>query len=152
MAFSAGRFPSRRLILGGLGLFVVGSLVCATAPVFPVLLLGRVLQACATGVVMSSVFAIILMILPVDNLGTAMGVIGLIMLPGAVVGAVCGLGASIIFDHRGVRGITLAGAGILLVGAIGYATISTSSSVPMICLVYSIACIGSQLLITPLNT
>ena len=81
-----------------------------------------------------------------------MGVIGLIMLPGVVVGAVCGLGAGIIFDHRGVRGIILAGAGIILVGAIGYATISTSSSVPMICLVYSIACIGSQLLITPLNT
>lgn len=46
-----------------------------------------------------------------------MGVIGLIMLPGAVVGVVCGLGAGIIFDHRGVRGITLAGAGIFLVGA-----------------------------------
>lgn len=311
-AYFLGRFPSRRLILGGLGLFTAGTLVCAVAPVFPVLLAGRILQACATGVVMPTVFALVLMIFPVQHRGSAMGVIslvvafapaigpslsgvlvdtigwralflfmaccaaalfvlaalfvrnvegfaparfdllsvvllalgmvgllyglstftsagnpllsvlvmvagaavlvwfakrqgrlaepvlrvatlrhrrfrvgsslillleavlvgsgvivpmylqnalgesatlsGLIMLPGAVIGAFCGLIAGRIFDHRGVRGVTLAGGAILFAGAVGYATLSTATPIAVICIVYSLACIGTQLLITPLNT
>ncbi len=78
-AYLMGRFSTRRLFIGGLAIFATGSLVAAFAPVFPVLLLGRVLQASATGFVMPMVFSVILLIIPRERRGSAMGIIGLII-------------------------------------------------------------------------
>lgn len=311
-AYFLGRFATRRIFLGGMGLFAVGSALCATAPSFTFLMIGRICQACATGVVMPSVFALVLLVFPKERRGSAMGIIGLIvsfapavgpslsgvlvdsigwralfvtvvilaaailvmgffmmrnfegfartsfdglsvvllalgmmamlyglstftssalpalsvalmvagagvlalfarrqmrldvpvlkvsvlknrqfriasliiivleavligsgvivpmylqnalgdtatmsgliMFPGAALGAFCGLLAGRIFDARGVRGVAVTGAIVLLVGGAGYATFSPSTPVLVICLVYTIACLGVQCLITPLNT
>ena len=78
-AYLMGRFPSRKLFMGGMTLFAAGSLVAAISPAFPVLLLGRVMQACATGFVMPMVFSVILLVIPRERRGAAMGVIGLII-------------------------------------------------------------------------
>lgn len=78
-AFLMGRFDTRKLFLGGVTIFAVGSIVSAIAPVFGLLLLGRVLQACATGFVMPMVFSVILLIIPRERRGSAMGAIGLII-------------------------------------------------------------------------
>lgn len=78
-AYLIGRFSTRRLFIGGMVLFAAGTALCAAAPSFPFLLLGRVLQACATGVVMPMVFALILLIFPRENRGVGMGLVGLII-------------------------------------------------------------------------
>ena len=78
-AYFLGRFPTRRIFLGGMGLFAVGSALCATAPNFTFLMAGRICQACATGVVMPSVFALVLLVFPKERRGAAMGIIGLIV-------------------------------------------------------------------------
>ena len=78
-AFLMGRFDTRKLFLGGMTIFAAGSIVSAVAPVFGLLLLGRVLQACATGFVMPMVFSVILLIIPRERRGSAMGAIGLII-------------------------------------------------------------------------
>ncbi len=78
-AFLMGRFNTRQLFIGGMTIFAVGSIVSAAAPVFELLLLGRVLQACATGFVMPMVFSVILLIIPRERRGSAMGAIGLII-------------------------------------------------------------------------
>lgn len=78
-AYLMGRFSTRRLFIGGLTIFAAGSLVAALAPAFPVLLLGRVLQASATGFVMPMVFSVILLLIPRERRGSAMGIIGLII-------------------------------------------------------------------------
>ncbi|MGN0035206.1 MAG: MDR family MFS transporter [Coriobacteriales bacterium] len=78
-AFLLGRLSTRRLFIGGLGLFTAGSVLCASAPTFTVLLLGRVCQATATGALMPTVFAVILRIFPKEQRGSAMGFIGLIV-------------------------------------------------------------------------
>ena len=78
-AFLMGRFNTRKLFLGGMTIFAVGSIVSAVAPVFGLLLVGRVLQACATGFVMPMVFSVILLIIPRERRGSAMGAIGLII-------------------------------------------------------------------------
>ena len=54
-AYFIGRFSTRQLFLGGMTLFTLGSLCAALAPSFPILLLGRVLQAVGTGSVMPMV-------------------------------------------------------------------------------------------------
>ena len=78
-AYLIGRFSTRKLFIGGMLLFTTGSALCAGAPSFPFLLLGRVMQACAAGVVMPMVFALILLIFPRENRGVGMGLVGLII-------------------------------------------------------------------------
>ncbi len=78
-AYLIGRFSTRKLFIGGMILFAAGTALCALAPSFIFLLLGRVLQACATGVVMPMVFALILLIFPRENRGVGMGLVGLII-------------------------------------------------------------------------
>lgn len=78
-AYLMGRFSTRRLFIGGMTLFAAGSLVSAVAPVFSLLLLGRVMQACATGFVMPMVFSVVLLVIPRERRGSAMGIIGLVI-------------------------------------------------------------------------
>lgn len=78
-AYFIGRFSTRQLFLGGMTLFTLGSLCAALAPSFPILLLGRVLQAVGTGSVMPMVFTVILLIFPREKRGTAMGIISLVI-------------------------------------------------------------------------
>ncbi|HIT45752.1 MAG TPA: DHA2 family efflux MFS transporter permease subunit [Candidatus Aphodovivens excrementavium] len=78
-AYFIGRFSTRQLFLGGMTLFTLGSLCAALAPSFPVLLLGRVLQAVGTGAVMPMVFTVILLIFPREKRGSAMGIISLVI-------------------------------------------------------------------------
>lgn len=311
-AYLIGRFPTRRLFIGGMSLFAAGSALCAFAPSFSFLLAGRIMQACATGVVMPMVFALILLIFPKEGRGVGMGLVGLIisfapamgpsisgvlvdgigwralfvlvvllalivvvaamialksfegfdrttfdglsvvvltigmvcllygiatstssetvlipivlivvgiavlylfirrqlkldnpilqmrvlkhrefftiviiitllegvliggsvlfplyvqnalqasatvsglvMLPGALIGAFFGLLAGKLFDKFGVRGISLVGAGVLLVGGICYVLLGSASSLIAACIAYTIVTLGIQALITPLNT
>ncbi len=78
-AYLIGRFSTRQLFIGFLCVFMAGSLAAAVAPVFPILLLGRILQAVCTGAIMPMVFTVILLVFPREMRGTAMGVIGLII-------------------------------------------------------------------------
>lgn len=311
-AYLIGRFPTRRLFIGGMSLFAAGSALCAFAPSFSFLLAGRIMQACATGVVMPMVFALILLIFPKEGRGVGMGLVGLIisfapamgpsisgvlvdgigwralfvlvvllalvvviaatialksfegfdrttfdalsvvvltigmvcllygiatstssemvlvpialivvgiavlylfirrqlkldnpilqmrvlkhrefftiviiitllegvliggsvlfplyvqnalqasatvsglvMLPGALIGAFFGLLAGKLFDKFGVRGISLVGAGVLLAGGICYVLLGSASSLVAACIAYTIVTLGIQALITPLNT
>ena len=78
-AFLIGRFTTRQLFNTGFVIFAIGSLAAALAPNFWVLLVGRVLQAACTGMVMPMVFTVILLVFPREKRGTAMGAIGLII-------------------------------------------------------------------------
>lgn len=311
-AFLLGRFSTRRLFIGGLCLFAVGSVACACAPNFPLLMCGRICQAVATGVAMPTVFTLLLLIFPRERRGSAMGIIGLVisfapaigpsisgvlvdsigwralfvlvallatsvvvasfralrnfegfegtsvdvlsmvllaigmvsllygiststsssnplmptvlivagvaviatfvrrqmrlenpildvrvmehrefrvailtitlleaaligsgvilpifiqnalgesatvsgllMLPGALCGAVCGLVAGKLFDRYGVRGVTLGGACVLIAGVAGYFSFALDESLLLVGVFYTVACIGIQALITPVNT
>lgn len=78
-AYLMGRFGSRKLFIGGLCIFCAGTLLAAFAPVFFLLLLGRMLQASATGFVMPLVFTSILIIFPREHRGSAMGIVSLVI-------------------------------------------------------------------------
>lgn len=80
-AYLMGRFGSKRLFVGGLCIFLCGTLLASFAPqnLFFVLLLGRMLQASATGFVMPLVFTSILLIFPREHRGSAMGIISLVI-------------------------------------------------------------------------
>lgn len=307
-----GRFSTRKLFIGCMSLFTIGSIVCAAAPTFSILLLGRICQAASTGILMPTVFALLLLVFPRESRGAAMGMIGIIigfapavgpsisgmlvdtigwralfmlvsalsvavvvgstarlknfdklerttfdalsvavlcvgmvcllyglstftsseqpivsvalmvvgaavlalfayrqtrlpnpvlrvqvlherefrvatlivillealliglsvlipifiqnalgesptvsglmMLPGALGGAFCGLLAGKLFDRFGVRVITVAGGLVLAAGSAGFLALAIDSPIPAVCLVYTVTCVGIQFLITPINT
>ena len=78
-AFLIQKFTTRGLFLTAMILFTVGTLVCALAPVYPVLLVGRVIQASAGGIIMPLMQTILFAIFPVEKRGTAMGTFGLVI-------------------------------------------------------------------------
>ncbi len=78
-AYLVGRFSTRKLFIGGISWFAIGSAIACFAPSFPFLLMGRVFQAMATGIVMPMVFTLILLLFPREKRGSAMGIIGLII-------------------------------------------------------------------------
>ena len=78
-AFLMGRFSTRKLYIGGIALFGVGSLMEAFAPNFATLLAGRIVQAACTGAVMPMVMSVVLLVFPRENRGSAMGIVGLLI-------------------------------------------------------------------------
>lgn len=78
-AWILGRFRTRLLFVTGMMVFLAGSILSIIAPIFPVLLLGRLLQAAATGIVMTMVMTLMILIFPRERRGAAMGLIGLVM-------------------------------------------------------------------------
>ncbi|KFI52243.1 DHA2 family efflux MFS transporter permease subunit [Bifidobacterium biavatii] len=75
-AFLITRFPTKPLYLAGAALFIVGSLVCVAPVPFAVIMIGRVIQACGNGLLMSMAQVVLMTIYP-DNRGTIMGWYGL---------------------------------------------------------------------------
>lgn len=78
-AFLIQKFTTRGLFFTAMILFIVGTIVCAIAPVFPVMLLGRVIQASAGGIIMPLMQTILFAIFPVEKRGSAMGTFGLVI-------------------------------------------------------------------------
>ena len=78
-AFLIQKFTTRTLFLTAMGLFIAGTIICAIAPVYPVLLLGRVVQAMSGGLIIPLMQTILFAIFPVEKRGSAMGTFGLVI-------------------------------------------------------------------------
>ncbi|GIO33501.1 MULTISPECIES: DHA2 family efflux MFS transporter permease subunit [Paenibacillus] len=78
-AFLIEKFSTRRLFITAICLFAAGTLLAAIAPNFPVLIFGRILQAVSDGLMLPLMQTIFLMIFPVKQRGSAMGMVGLVM-------------------------------------------------------------------------
>lgn len=76
-AFLSTRFPTRPLYLCALGLFLAGTFASALAPVFGVLMVGRVVQACANALIANVTQVSIMSMFPKSERGRAMGWFGL---------------------------------------------------------------------------
>lgn len=76
-AFLITRFPTKWLYTAGIGCFIAGLVFSISADSFTLMMVGRVLQACGNGVLMSSAQVIILSVYPSDKKGTMMGIYGL---------------------------------------------------------------------------
>lgn len=85
-AFLIDRFTTRGLFLTAIGLFGAGTLIGAIAPVYPVLLIGRIVQASGSGIMLPLLMTVLLAIIPVERRGTAMGMIGIVIAFGPAIG------------------------------------------------------------------
>ena len=71
-AFLYQSIPTKNLFLGAMGIILVGTAGCLFAPVFPVLLVFRMVQAVGTGMMIPIMMNTVLFVVPKTQIGTAM--------------------------------------------------------------------------------
>lgn len=78
-AFLIETFTTRRLFLTAMGLFALGTLICAISPSFSLLIVGRIVQAGGAGIMMPLMQTIFFVVFPIEKRGQAMGLFGLVI-------------------------------------------------------------------------
>ncbi|UOY88640.1 MDR family MFS transporter [Bacillus glycinifermentans] len=87
-AFFMQRFTTRQLFLTAMSLFTAGTLLAGIAPVFPLVLAGRIIQGSGTGLILPLVMNVILTLVPPHKRGTMTGMMTLVILFAPAIGPV----------------------------------------------------------------
>lgn len=77
---------AKTLVLVALACFLAGSVLSAVAPIFPLVLAGRIIQGVGTGIVLPTMYAAIMRVFPPMKIGAANGVAGLVIMFAPVIG------------------------------------------------------------------
>lgn len=85
-AYLMKRFTTRQLFISAMLFLLIGSIVCAVAPTFSVLLVGRMIQAAGAGIIMPLMMSVVLFVYPPEKRGSAMGLLGLAMIFAPAIG------------------------------------------------------------------
>src|SRR3954470_10802566 len=80
------KFTTRQMFMTSIILSLVGTILAASAPVFGVLLTGRIIQAAGLAISLPLTQNVIFTIFPPNKRGGAMGLMGLVMLAGPALG------------------------------------------------------------------
>lgn len=79
-------FSTRKLFITSVVFSILGSICAAIAPSFSLLLIGRMLQAIGTGILLPLMYNVVLVVIPPKKRGTAMGLMGLVMMTSLALG------------------------------------------------------------------
>lgn len=79
-AYLMKRFSTRQLFISSMLFLLIGSILCAAAPSFSILLMGRMIQAIGAGIIMPLLMSVVMFIFPAEKRGSMMGLIGLAMI------------------------------------------------------------------------
>ena len=99
------RFTTKSLFVTAICLFIIGTVLAAAAPVFSLLLIGRLIQGIGTGIALPLMFNIVLEQVPEERLGLMMGIASLITAMAPAVGPSLG---GLIVNNFGWRMIFIA--------------------------------------------
>lgn len=80
------KFTNRHVFLGIIGTFIVGTLLGCFATTFFTLLLARLIQACASGMLMSFQMTTMISIYPIEKRGSILGLSSLVISAGPAIG------------------------------------------------------------------
>lgn len=80
------KFTTRQMFITSVLLFIIGTIIAAIAPVFSVVLIGRIIQAAGLAINLPLTQNVIFTIFPPHKRGAAMGLMGLVMLAGPALG------------------------------------------------------------------
>lgn len=78
-AFLMQKFSARKLFLAALLLFLAGTIIAGFSPTFGILILGRMIQASGSAILMPLLMNVMITSFPPEKRGTAMGVFSLVM-------------------------------------------------------------------------
>src|SRR5699024_8926444 len=93
-------FTTRQMFLGTMISFTIGTIICAIAPTFAILLFGRFLQAVGTGLLIPIIFNTFLLLYPPHRRGAVMGIVGLVIMFAPAIGPTL---SGIIVEYLGWR-------------------------------------------------
>ncbi|APC47656.1 MFS transporter [Virgibacillus halodenitrificans] len=93
-------FTTRQLFLGTMTVFSIGTAISAMAPSFSILLVGRLIQAVGTGLLMPIIFNVFLLIYPPHKRGKIMGIVGLVIMFAPAIGPTL---SGVIVEYLGWR-------------------------------------------------
>ena len=119
-AYLTRRFSTRQIVLSSMLVFTIGSVLAWLGPTFPVVLLGRTLEAVGTGVMWPVLQITVFSIFPLARRGMAIGTVGMAISVAPAIGPTIG---GLQTDASGWRSIfmTLAilGAGSVVLALVG---------------------------------
>ncbi len=84
--FILQRFSTRQVFGAAMTLFSIGTLIAAIAPGFGILLVGRIVQASGTAIMMPLLFTTVLNLVPAARRGRLMGVISIVIAVAPAIG------------------------------------------------------------------
>lgn len=93
-------YTTRQLFLATMIVFTIGTTISASAPTFSILLVGRLIQALGTGLLMPIIFNVFLLIYPPHKRGKIMGLVGLVMMFAPAIGPTL---SGVIVEYLGWR-------------------------------------------------
>lgn len=73
------RLSTRAIFLAANGLFLIGCIIAALAPVFPLLLTGRIVQAAGTSLMIPLLMTVTMSLVPAEKRGSIMGIISIVI-------------------------------------------------------------------------
>ncbi len=88
--FLADRFGIKKIYLGGLSIFILGSILCGIAPNLWWLIAARALQGFGGGATMPLGIALLLTVFPAEEQGLALGIFGIAALVAPALGPILG--------------------------------------------------------------
>lgn len=130
--FILERFTTRQVFLAAILAFSLGTAVCLVSQGFLLLLVGRIIQAAGTGVMLPLLMTTMMNVVPPHSRGRMMGRVGMVMSLAPAIGPTM---SGIVLDHLGWRwlfGIVLPIALIAMaVGAKWMTNLGESTAVPL---------------------
>lgn len=141
--FLLQRLHTRTVFLAALAFFSFGTLVCATAPGLGMLVVGRVIQACGTAIMMPLLMTTVMTLVPARHRGKTMGNISIVISVAPAIGpTVSGLILSVL-DWRWMFWLVLPIAlGALAVGYARLPNVTVPRKVPLDILSIPLAAVG----------
>ncbi len=126
------RFSTRTVFFAALTLFATGALIAALAPGFGMLLIGRIVQACGTGVISPLFMTTIMTLVPPHHRGKVMGNVSIVMSVAPAVGPLIGGLVVSVLDWRWLFWLVLPIAiAALVLGAVKLVNVTENEAVPI---------------------
>jgi DHA2 family lincomycin resistance protein-like MFS transporter len=87
-AFLIQRFSTKKLFLSAMVFLIIGTIVSGISPNFALLLLGRIIQAVGTGILVPLMFNTVLILIDPEKRGFVMGLVTLVIISATVIAPV----------------------------------------------------------------
>ncbi|AZH78018.1 MFS transporter [Microbacterium sp. Y-01] len=141
--FILQRFTTRQVFIAAMVAFSLGTLVALVAPGFSVLLIGRVIQAAGTGIMMPLLMTTIMNVVPPQSRGRMMGRVGLVISLAPAIGPTLAGAVLETLNWRALFAIILPIAIVALaMGAKWMTNLGETRAVPLDVLSISLAALG----------
>ena len=147
------RFHTRTVFLMAMGFFSLGTLVCATAPGLSVLILGRIVQAIGTAIMLPLLMTTVITLVPPESRGKTMGNISIVISVAPAIGpTISGIILNLL-DWRWMFWLVLPiGLGALVLGYARLVNVTVPKKAPLDLISVPLSAVGFGGLVYGLST